>query len=386
MIKSDYGRLALKFKWQGQYRTVYLGLDDNRENRRVANNLDRTVAAEILTGTFKPAERFPDAKWVRELAAESKRSAVPTLGEFTKLWIEECKVSLKSQTLYGYEHMLDRHLLPHSIASRAINEVTESAVKAFLRHLLDTDKLVGDGKLSRRTVNMVIARLRTIFKAAARRYRFDDPMRYVDNVQQPKARPNPLKLEEVRALLGATDGWFKNFLSVLIFTGMRPNEALALRWKDIDWAHGLILVCGNVTDDGEIEDTLKTEGSNREVEMMEVVRIALERQQALVAINDPELLVFPSADGTPRRLNNIRKREWAAALAAAGIEERVIYQCRHTYAALSLEFGDTVQHVAAQLGHNSIKMVVDVYSRWKRRPESAALQRFDEALRLDNTS
>jgi integrase len=118
-------------------------------------------------------------------------------------------------------------------------------------------------------------------------------------------------------------------------------------------------------------------------EMMEVVRSALQAQRGLASGSE---LIFPSADDTPRSLNNIRKRKWPKALERAGLDERVIYQLGHTYASLSLEFGDSIQHVAAQLGHTSIKMVVSVYSRWLRRPESSALTKLDTALCLDDTS
>jgi integrase len=50
-------------------------------------------------------------------------------------------------------------------------------------------------------------------------------------------------------------------------------------------------------------------------------------------------LLFPAARGRHIDLERFRHREWAAALRAAGIAHRRIYDLRHTYAAWSLAAG-----------------------------------------------
>jgi integrase len=131
-----------------------------------------------------------------------------------------------------------------------------------------------------RTINMVIARLRTIFAAAKRRRLIaDDPMQYVRNLRQPKPDVDPFDLSEARALVEAAEGWERSFIAVLVFTGMRPNEALALDWSQIDWVHGLIRVRQNVQQHGRI-GLPKTPSSERDVEMIGFVRSTLQEQRA----------------------------------------------------------------------------------------------------------
>ena len=67
-------------------------------------------------------------------------------------------------------------------------------------------------------------------------------MQYVRNLRQPKPDVDPFDLNEALALVGAAEGWERALVGVLIFVGVRPNEALALRWEQIDWAHNLIRV------------------------------------------------------------------------------------------------------------------------------------------------
>jgi integrase len=53
---------------------------------------------------------------------------------------------------------------------------------------------------------------------------------------------------------------------------------------------------------------------------------------------------------------------------ARKVRTRTVYQCRHTFARLEIEHGDTPQRVAAQLGHTSVEMVFRAYSKWMTRP------------------
>jgi len=167
------------------------------------------------------------------------------------------------------------------------------------------------------------------------------------------------------------------FSGLLVFTGVRPNEALALRWTKIDWPHDLIRVRQNVRAHGRI-GLPKTPSSERDVEMIGRVRSLLQEQRARSQLKGD--LVFPSANGTPIDLDNFRARNWPRILRRANVRARPLYQCRHTCARLLLEQGDTPQHVAAQLGHTSLRMLFAVYGRWLARPQSEGIARLDAAI------
>ncbi|HEY6299382.1 MAG TPA: site-specific integrase [Candidatus Binatus sp.] len=170
---------------------------------------------------------------------------------------------------------------------------------------------------------------------------------------------------------------------MLLFTGVRPNEALALRWPQIDWAHDLIRVRQSVARDGSL-GLPKTQTSERDVEMIGLVLRALQEQRARSQLKGE--LVFPSANGTPIDLNNFRARNWPRIIRRAGVRARTIYQCRHSCARFLIEQGDTPQHVAAQLGHVGIRMVFEVYGRWLKRPTSAAMEALDRAVSVTHPS
>src|SRR5262249_48476356 len=58
---------------------------------------------------------------------------------------------------------------------------------------------------------------------------------YVDNLREPKPDVDPLTLDEAQRLLATASGQDRALFTVLIFAGLRPNEALALKWNDIDF-------------------------------------------------------------------------------------------------------------------------------------------------------
>jgi integrase len=310
-----------------------------------------------------------------------KPSIEPTLGEFARGWIEDKKASLTPASLYDYQSLLNVHLLPHAVTSMPLREIDDGHISRFIGDLGAKKKRAKKGTeaapLSARRRNMVIARLRTIFATAYRRKLISsDPMDHIENLRQPKPDVDPFDLEEAGRIIEAATGQDRVLVTTLLYTGMRPGEALALHWDAIDWQHGLIRV--RWTQSRRYGRGLpKTAGSERDVEMISPVRGALRDQQARSRLKGD--LIFPSEAGTAIDLANFRARNWERILTRAKVRPRTIYQCRHTFARLAIEHGDTPQHIAAQLGHTTVEMVFRVYSRWMTRPASR-LEALEKAI------
>jgi integrase len=300
-----------------------------------------------------------------------------TLGEFANRWLEERTPWLTPRVAHDYRLMLKCKLHSHALARKPLTEIDDGDVARLIKHLC-AQKARGGKPLGPRSVNMLIARLRTIFATACDRGLIDaNPMRRVKNLRECKPEVDPFDMTETLQLIEAAQGWERPFLSCLLFAGLRPNEAFALSWDHIDFEHGLIRVRRNLTPRHGL-GLPKTPGSERDVEMSGIVRASLNEQRARSRLKGD--LVFPSTEGTPLDLDNFRARNWPRLLKRAGVRARVLYQCRHSFARLLLEQGDTPQHVAAMLGHTTVKMVFQVYGRWMSRPESTALARLDAAL------
>jgi len=269
-------------------------------------------------------------------------------------------------TAYDYDRLIKALLLPAPLAQRPITQIDDGDINRFLGELMKRKGLNGQ-LIGPRRINMIIARLRTIFSTAKRRKLIpEDPMVFVKNLREAKAEVDPFTLEEAERLIDAATGQDRTLVSVLIFCGLRPNEALALRWEDIDFDREQIRIRRSIHRFAGV-GLPKNTSSEREVDMLSLVVDGLQEQRARTQLRGD--LVFLNETGGPLDLTNFRERNWRRILVKASLRRRTVYQCRHTYAALQLSRGENPQYVAHQMGHTNLEMIIRHYARWSRRPE-----------------
>lgn len=161
------------------------------------------------------------------------------------------------------------------------------------------------------------------------------------DVKRPRAM-TPLEVEKIRAHM--PDPRDAALVSVLAYGGLRPEEALPLRWCDV----GNVIVVSRTYTHGELRERTKT-GRMRAVEMCAPLAEDLEAIRPRRHGSDD--LLFPSPTGRIRDLPNWRNRVWAPAAAAAGVKATP-YDCRHTFVSLLIHEGRSVPYVAAMAGHS----------------------------------
>ena len=173
------------------------------------------------------------------------------------------------------------------------------------------------------------------------------------------------KLYEVTSGLQAIYACFFEFS---FYTGMRPGEAMALRWSEVDTRNRTARVC-RIRLYGKIQERTKTKTS-REVLLNDQALQALEKARLLTAARS-DYVFAPEGSGDRSELyvrsETGPKRYWLLALRKLGMRHRRMYDTRHTYATMCLMSGMNPAFIAAQLGH-SIQILLSTYARWISSP------------------
>ena len=153
---------------------------------------------------------------------------------------------------------------------------------------------------------------------------------------------------------------FWHLFTCLAWTGARPGELRALRWRDVDWQRNEIKI-SKARYKSE-ESTTKTKSSRRVIEMFPPVRAALEQLRMERGVIDLDGHVFVKPDGKP--MDSQLDHVWARALAKAGLRHRPSYQLRHTFASICLSNGMEPGRLAKMLGHTNPGITLRHYARW----------------------
>ena len=348
---AHYGRVFRLLDVIGHAAVVEMLLDDDDEF------LVRNVA-----DLKEPWGRRPLREYFEEVYAEHRSLAVP------KTWRTE-------------EHDWTAHLLP-ALGGIALDDIDEYVMDEFLSETMR--KVSGDPatpNMRRKARNAMSALIKY---AARKRHRTTPRPRWfeLEGTGVRSLRDKTLTVTETLALIDCAPGhevmrrgrtWnghkhkFQSLFACLFGLGVRPGEAAAMRWEDIDWDAGMVYVSGG--DEGD----LKTDKSLATITLFRLARRYLEQwwnTRGCPATG----LVHPAAGGKmyKTKASTGFSKSFKRALADAGITKLATpYWGRHTFATRSIEAGMTVETVAAVLRHTSVEMVRKHYDHTAatRRPD-----------------
>jgi integrase len=284
-----------------------------------------------------------------------------TLADFAEKWWKLYAVpNLASRTLRGYAGLWDRHVLPRLGAMR-LNAITVEAVERYRA------ELEGDG-VGQPTIYRALALLQGVLRRAVEwRRTSHNPVKSVrkPNVRrQREVRPvSPFMVEQLRAVAvkrrkhGPRDAVL---IGLLAYAGLRPQEALVLRWSDV--RERTLLVEKAADGQGGIKTT-KT-GHARTVRLLAPLASDLTEWRLLGGEPGDEALLFPNGRGgvwNDPAWQTWHRDSWRPACRAISLEGARPYDLRHSFVSLLISEGRSVVDVARQAGH-SPTMTLDVYA------------------------
>jgi integrase len=136
--------------------------------------------------------------------------------------------------------------------------------------------------------------------------------------------------EKIRELLNALPEPSRSLAWLLVFTGLRIGELLALRWRNVDLEHGVLRVMQTVYE-GHFDEP-KTQRSKRSVPLgAKSIEILAARKPADV---NPEALAFATRTGTPFERHNLVNKQLKPTCKRLGLVGVSWHWLRHANATL----------------------------------------------------
>ena len=373
--RADNHMLFLDFRFRGNRCREQTLLEDTPANRKRLAKVAEKIEELIATGSFNYRDFFPNSKNavkfdlpeppVAPLAEAVSSLGRPGVGEtplfkdFAELWFTEKSIEWRTSHKKTIRDDIDKRLVPR-FGEMAVGAITKADILAFRADLAKAPARGKKTTLSNSRINKILDPLRQILCEAADRFDFRTPFQNIKQLRIKRSHVEPFTLDEVKQIISIVRPDFKNYFTVRFFTGMRTGEVHGLKWKYVDFEHRLILVRETVVD-GE-ETYTKTDSSQREIQMSQLVYDALkEQEKGTRQLSD---FVFCNRDGKSLDYKNVNNRVWKPLLRCLGLKLRRPYQCRHTAATLWLGAGENPEWIARQLGHSTTEMLFRVYSRY----------------------
>lgn len=285
-------------------------------------------------------------------------------------WQEFLDLDRAVRTRDRYEEVLDTYVLP-GLGNYRIREMTVSALDRFLKAVR-----ANHGGPTAKLCKTVLS---DMLGVAARNGALEgNPLRDVAPIPTNKNEVRSLTVTEVAALRAGLDQWqsaklgprqsrpqdLLDVIDVLLATGCRIGEALALRWGDIDLGeepsatiNGTIV---SVRGEGlKLQNHPKSSTSRQTLRLPQFAVNMLLRRQVEQLEGNPYDVIFPSATGTLRGPGNFRK-QLNKALPDIGFK----WVTPHTFRkSVGTVLADTEGLAAAQrqLGHSSDRVTSEHY-------------------------
>jgi integrase len=338
-------------------------------DKRLAQKVVHKINAQLALGQF---------------SMEGRRGSM-TVEEALRGWYGDYKPTFSPSFAEVAQLNIERHLIPFFGQFR-LSELEERHLLQFIRE--KTDPALAQKPLQATTVLNILSVLRRVVALALDRGDLSrNPCRNLGRLITKVRRQQSAEVpgvgawsrEEVAVLLALArehEPDFHPLLAFLLSTGCRKGESLGLKWEDVDFEAGRILIRRAL-----VRGRLGTpkSGRSRFVVMSgtleEILRdlLSKRREESLRrGWREVPDLVFCSQTGGALDERNVT-RAWHRVRRRAqkqGVRPLRLHDARHTWASLALASGKSVRWVASQLGHANPELTLRVYAHALREEET----------------
>lgn len=336
----------------------------------------------VTASTQAEARRLLQDLLMKHGLGELAKPSNTKTGDWLAQWLVEGAPAWKPKTHHGYESIVRVYLEP-AFGSVRLQRLTATTIATQFA----TWRAEGHGSAALNAFR-VLARSLTV--AVHRGLIGRNPCDMLEAPKVARRRPALWSPAQARAFLEACEpDTFGTLWTVLLGTGCRLGEALALRWEDANLDTGVVTITRSLTElHGEyIETTPKTDAGTRALVLPKRAVALLRRWKVRQAAH--RLATGPAWPQTGRIITDASgatpstgrvSHAFHKATNDAELPRIRIHDLRHLHASLLLANGLELPAVSARLGHANPAVTATIYSHILAGRDAHAAELIDTAL------
>ncbi|WP_449459960.1 tyrosine-type recombinase/integrase [Streptococcus suis] len=360
---------------------VYLGTD------QVTGKKAKTSVTGRTRKEVKQKAKHAQDEFISNGYTVTKVVPIKNYQELAELWLESYQLTVKPQTFIATKRMLYNHLIP-VFGALKLNKLSVSYIQGFINDL--STELVHYSvvhSINRRVLQYGVSLQLLPF----------NPARDVMLPKVPKKENKAIKFiapEDLKALMAYMEklankkfSYFFDYVlySVLLATGCRFGEVVALEWSDIDLDNGTISITKNYSRLLKLIGTLKSKAGVRVISIdkktINLLRLYKNRQRQLFIETGARVSAVVFATPTKEYQNMATRQESLdRRITEIGIPRFTFHAFRHTHASLLLNAGISYKELQYRLGHATLAMTMDIYGHLSKDKEKEAVSYYEKAM------
>ena len=364
-----------------------------------------TVDIDPITG--KQVQRTITGKTQKEVAQKMREIAVEvdqgtykapsmlTVGDWLDIWMEEYLGSVKPRTVESYQCQIKNHIRPQ-LGPIKLEALSTHMIQHFYNGLTKSG-------LSPKSVKIVHGVLhKALQQAVAISYLRFNPSDVCVLPRVERKELHPLDDDAIHQFIETVKGHPHEFLFlVTLFTGMRQGEVLGLKWEDVDFERGTVLVRRQLQKVMvQDKDRAKNGGKKyryqfisvknsrwRKIAPAPIVMHWLKRQRGKQAewrlhagpAWEDTGLVFTNELGSHLMTHTVY-HNFKRVVTDMGLPTVRFHDLRHSYAVAAIKSGDDIKTVQGNLGHATASFTLDVYGHVTDQMRRESAQRMEQYI------
>lgn len=315
------------------------------KTRKEVNQKMQEAKSQEISGTFIEKNDITLGELAQEIIDDKRKSNMINEGSYTR-----AKYTLS-------------YIKQHRIADVPLQKITPKMIKDFLHSVTC---------YANTTIEKIYQLLGQTFRRAVERdYISKNPMLF-EEVKKPKSNKLDkeivsLSIDEQKKLLKALSqetSPYKNIIYLMLFTGMRVGEVLALKKDSIDenYIHITQTLTRAEKDTFKIGNTTKTQTSKRDITYSKDTSEIIQSSFNEYIENKNNLLFCDKKTRDiikPYEINLFLRRLNEKYKIAPVVHNHML---RHTYATRCIESGMNVKVLSKKLGHKKIDTTLNTYA------------------------